>query len=427
MNTQSKIAVVAGIVLGLIVLIANAGYIERFIQTDAEFVGLTDLPEEIVDLEAQLANGEDNYQIRIRLALAYLEHAQLVTNTDLYERASIHIDRAGVFGEPTADFYALRAQYALGVHNFNDAYADAAAAVQMDPYTARYYGILGDAEIELGQYESAADSYQIMVDLRPDYSAFTRIAYIRELFGDREGALAVLTQARNAVPPEPRQVAWLMTQQARLIAPNDLTLAEKILESALSVDPGNDRVLAAQAAYAYFRDDVDTALSRAHEAFDASPSSVNAALLGDLYSLAGNTDAAEQQYTLTELAFESSQAKGVNIDYEYATFLSQRNRNDTLAASLNDTAFELRPDSLLVATTRARILYNENRFANAFYTLEPFMEEGGLGRYSPEATYLFSRINEALLETENANAFMDMSRALDPFFSILEGKALGQE
>ena len=58
------------------------------------------------------------------------------------------------------------------------------------------YGMLTDANIELGKYAEAEKSAQWMLDLRPgNIPALTRAAYLRELFGDIEGALELMQQA----------------------------------------------------------------------------------------------------------------------------------------------------------------------------------------------------------------------------------------
>ena len=72
------------------------------------------------------------------------------------------------------------------------------------------HGLLGDALMEQGQLNEAADSYQRMVDLKPGLQAYTRIAHLRWLKGDLAGALEVMAMAAHAASPrDPESLAWV--------------------------------------------------------------------------------------------------------------------------------------------------------------------------------------------------------------------------
>lgn len=79
------------------------------------------------------------------------------------------------------------------------------------------FGLLGDALMEQGKLEEAIDAYQKMADLKPDSQAHTRIAHLRWLKGDVEGALeAMQTAAESASPRNPEFGAWVFAQLAGL-------------------------------------------------------------------------------------------------------------------------------------------------------------------------------------------------------------------
>ena len=83
----------------------------------------------------------------------------------------------------------MRAWALLGQHRFAAALDLATALNRRVPDDLMVYGLLTDANIELGRYYEAAEkSAQWMLDLRPgNIPALTRAAYLRELFGDVEG------------------------------------------------------------------------------------------------------------------------------------------------------------------------------------------------------------------------------------------------
>ena len=46
------------------------------------------------------------------------------------------------------------------------------------PTARRAYGLLGDAAVEMGDYEAAFKHYQKMLDIRPDLSSYSRGAHL---------------------------------------------------------------------------------------------------------------------------------------------------------------------------------------------------------------------------------------------------------
>jgi hypothetical protein len=73
------------------------------------------------------------------------------------------------------------------------------------------YGFLTDANVELGNYKEAEEAAQRMLDLRPgNLPGVTRAAYLRELFGDVDGALELMNMALQSTPTtEAEDAAWI--------------------------------------------------------------------------------------------------------------------------------------------------------------------------------------------------------------------------
>ena len=102
------------------------------------------------------------------------------------------------------------------------------------------YGYLADAYIELGRYDEAEKAAQWMLDLRPgNVPALTRAAYLRELFGDVEGAIELMQLAYNRTPQtEVEDRAWIATQLAHLeFARGRRDVALKLTQHALEIFP----------------------------------------------------------------------------------------------------------------------------------------------------------------------------------------------
>jgi len=78
----------------------------------------------------------------------------------------------------------------------------AARALRMDPYSADAYGVLADAQTQLGHPAAATEAIQHMLDLRPGLAAYARASYDLEQQGRLGDAVALMRRALgDAVDP----------------------------------------------------------------------------------------------------------------------------------------------------------------------------------------------------------------------------------
>ena len=107
---------------------------------------------------------------------------------------------------------STKAGVELSLHEFAKAKKTGEAAIDLNPYNAAIYGVLVDAHVELGDYETAVEMADRMVAIRPDLRSYSRVSYLREIHGDVEGAIAAMTMAVKAGVPGTDQTSWaLMT------------------------------------------------------------------------------------------------------------------------------------------------------------------------------------------------------------------------
>jgi tetratricopeptide (TPR) repeat protein len=145
-------------------------------------------------------------------------------------------------GAAANDFEALKTRVSvlLGEHDYPAALEAAKALNRRVPDDVMVYGLLTDANVELGNYKDAEVSAQWMLDLRPgNLPALTRAAHLRELFGDTEGAYELLEMALQSTPPtEPAGRASILTQMGHLrLGSGGAGPAEKLFEQALKTVP----------------------------------------------------------------------------------------------------------------------------------------------------------------------------------------------
>lgn len=181
------------------------------------------------------------------LALAHARRARETGDPSHYDRAREAVAKALELAP--GDFTAQRTEVwlLLGKHEFARALERAKALNKMMPDDVMVYGFLTDAHVELGHYKEAEESAQWMLDLRPgNVPAYTRAEYLRELFGDIEGALELMEKAYGRTPAtETEDRAWTLTQMAHLhLQAGKLENAEFLLNEALRLFPAYHYALA---------------------------------------------------------------------------------------------------------------------------------------------------------------------------------------
>ena len=93
----------------------------------------------------------------------------------------------------------------------------APVASRRDPKDAYVHGLVGDAHLELGEYDEAFSAFDRMNELKPTAASYARASYARELQGDLPGALDIMKMALDATSPNDAEaVAWHRAQLGHL-------------------------------------------------------------------------------------------------------------------------------------------------------------------------------------------------------------------
>lgn len=351
----------------------------------------------------------------VALAGAYMQKVRESADVSYYAKVDSLMDEAGKLEPENPEIDALRTLLALGRHDFKKALTLTDKIITKNPNRSLYYGLRGDAQIELGLYKEVATSYQKMVDLRPDFSSLSRIAYLRELNGDIEGAKEAARQALEAGASFAENIAWGYVELGKLFLRNDLEQARSHFQRALSVQKNYTPALEGLGKVAFARGENQEAIQYFTQALELLPVAQYAIDLGDVYLSGGDSARAAQQYYLAQVAFDKSEKSGVNTDLERSLFLSERDLDISVALEKGKAAYRLRP-SIYGADAYAWALYKNNRIADA---AEKIKEALRLGEYDALILYHAGVIAEARGEKSQARYFLEKALFLDPNFSLL--------
>ena len=301
-----------------------------------------DLVKTIADMEARLAAKPDDPAAAVTLADALLRQTRVTGNAGLAIRAERALSRV-LAADP--DHYHARRMLAavlLSQHRFRDAIAAAERCLQTRRDDAWLYGVIGDARLELGDYDQAFTAFDAMAGRRPDAAAYARASYARELQGDLDGAVRYMQMALEATSArDPESIAWHHAQLGHLyLARGRTSDARREFRHADFAFPGHPLAVEGLVRTMAAAGENAAALARLRQLLAQASSPSALALEGDLLTALGRTAEAETEYRLAEAAWQSDVPEPARL----ALFLAERGRRIDDAVKLAEQAATQRAD-----------------------------------------------------------------------------------
>lgn len=278
----------------LVVLIAAATLAES--STVAAEHKLSPAEQTMAVANALITKNPRNFEAYNALALALSRRARETSDVRFYNQAEETLKKSFEISPGNFDGERVHVWLLMGKHEFAAAREAALALNKRTPDDVMVYGFLTDANVELGNYKDAENAAQMMLDLRPgNLPGITRGAYLRELFGDVDGALELMNMALTSTPPtEVGDAAWITTQMAHLnFSIGRIDAAENQLQQALRLFPGYHYALGNLAKARIQQKRYDDAVDLLQQRYNAAPHAENLYDLAEALELAGRrTDAA---------------------------------------------------------------------------------------------------------------------------------------
>jgi tetratricopeptide (TPR) repeat protein len=275
----------------------------------------------VAGLEEEVRGRPADADLLVRLGFAYQLRWRETADASFLPRSETALRRALHTRPGDATAVLGLGSLALIQHEFRQALAYGLRAKRLLPGSARPYGVIGDALVELGRYDGAFAAFESMVSLRPSLASYSRVAYARELTGDLEGAIGAMRLALDAAGGQPEPTAWSLVEVARL----ELNLgrvgsAARHVREALRVLPGYPSARAELARVEIARGRRALAVAAARRAADAVPTQQAVALLGDLLERSGRQAEARRQHATVKVIDRLLRANGVRVDLESAVY-----------------------------------------------------------------------------------------------------------
>lgn len=395
------------------------------VKSESSVVKTTD-----VNLSNDAENAEINSALKIiekmpdlpngytQLAIAYIKKARETGDFSLNSKAETAIKKALEIEPANATATKIQTSLLLTFHRFTEA-LEAGKKLQKDfPDDAFGYGVLTDANVELGNYKEAVEAAQKMVDLKPNSSSYARVAHLRSLHGDSEGAIEMFkTAARTTDPSDKEAQSWCLVQLGdEYLKYGKFVEAEKVFDEALQNFPNYYLAVAGKGRVRAANNDFDAAIKILTEANNRVPNIETTILLGDIYTKQGEIEKAKQQYDLVEII---EQKIGVSNDQKRLALLwADHDLKLDEALTITKRESELRKD-IFTADALAWTLYKKRQLPEAKIAIK-----NALNLKSNDARILFhaGMIEKDLGNPAEAKKLLQQALKLNPAFDLLQAE-----
>lgn len=353
-----------------------------------------------------------------RLAAVYIRKARETGDFSLNAKAETAVDKALQIEPVNSDAKKLKASLYLTFHRFEEALEFAAKLQKENPNDPFYYGVLTDANVELGNYEQAVESAQKMVDLRPNMASYARVAHLRSLHGDVEGSLEMFKlAARTASPNDKESQSWNLVQIGdEFWKSGKYAEAERVYDEALQNFPNYHYALAGKGRVRAAQNDFDAAIKHLTEAQNRVPNVETIILLGDIYTKQGNLEKARQQYDLAEVVEGKLGTAG--DQKRLAVFWVDRDTKLDEALTITKREYDARKD-IYTADALAWTLYKKGQLNEAKTVIADAMK---LKTKDAKIFYHAAMIEKDLGNRKEAKRLLETALKLNPAFDLLEAE-----
>jgi tetratricopeptide (TPR) repeat protein len=377
------------------------------------------LSQLIDSLQARLRAFPNDWASMAELGSAYVQQARVTADSSYYPKAEGVLQRSLSLNH-TTNFDAMTGMAALAAarHDFAGALGWGEQARNINPYNANIYAVIGDAQVELGRYPEAFQTFQKAVDLKPNLSTYARASYAWELQGNVPNAIRAMNLARGAAGTM-SDASWAANQLGDLYFNSGrLDRAEAYYRRARQEDLSFIPPRAGLAKIEAARGHLGAAIRGYRSVTARYPLPQYVIALDDLYTVTGQTAPASQEAGLLQVEERLFQANGVNVDLEIALFDADHKVDLAQGLAAAQAEWGLR-HSVHVADALAWELYANGQPSAALGYADQALHLG-----YRNAMFYFHRamIERALGRTDAARRDLQRVRDINPYFSTLWSK-----
>jgi tetratricopeptide (TPR) repeat protein len=353
--------------------------------------------EKVNELLQKINKKSDDINSRLKIATIYLAEARITGEHPYYYPAVLQI-LEGVLSLDPQNFEALtfKSSVLMSQHRFKEALDVAEGAKKINPDNAYIYGVLVDANVELGNYEEAVKMSDVMQKLKPSLESYSRASYLREIYGDYPGSIEAMVLAVQAGLPGSEPYCWSKKTLGYLYEQTgDMKMAENQYLSILAERPSYAFALEGLARVEKSRKKYEAALKYLDEAAAIMPEFSFHEEMADIYALQGETEKSTTKYLEVIEMLKEDAASGHVVYLDLSKIYIKSNQIDS-AFVYGMKEYNMRPNNIDVNRNLAEIYLLKKDFTKANEHLQVAMRTGCK---NPELLALADRI-----KTQNPTA-----------------------
>ena len=384
--------------------------------------------ETIRFLEDRVKRDPEDFIAHNKLAGRYLQRVREtgdVTYLNLAAKAA-RASLATLPPEQNTGGLTMLAQVEYSSHDFVAARDHALQLTKLEASKSYPYQLLGDALLELGEYDQAESAFHQMEQLG-GIQGLTRVtieqrmARVAAMHGDLNGAQRHLSNALTtalALPMPPREtVAWCRWQLGETaFAAGDYPTAERHYRDALATFPDYFRAVASLGRVRAAEGDLAGAIEQYEHAVRIIPDPSFVAALGDLYKLAGREKDAAAQYALVEKIGRLNEFNGALYNRQLALFYADHDLKPDTAYANALREYALRRD-IYGADALAWAALKAGRVAEAQIAIKEALR---LGTKDARLFYHAGMIAQTAGDHSSAREYLKRALTLSPEFDPLQ-------
>ena len=373
----------------------------------------------IAAFEKLASSKPDDLHYKNLLAGAYIQKMREITDFGYIDRAARIVTQVLSAEPDNYEARRLRSEIGLERHQFAEVAELSRQMIAAAPDDAWNWGTLGDALMELGRYDDAAEAYQRMVTLRPNQASYNRASYYRWVMGDAKGAIAIMQQAIASGSPAAENTAWCLVDLGNLyFKTGRLGEAEQAYRSALKIFDGYHPAYAALGRVQTAQGRLGEAIESYLRAQSAVPMPEYAEALSNLYERTGRKTEARRQVELIEVVDKMTRANNEKTNRNLALMFADQDRNLPRALELAQAETGVRGD-VYTFDALAWALYKNGRPEEAERAGQKALQ---FGTQEPAFYYHAGLIAAALDKKAEAATYLERALALSPRFDLRQAE-----
>ncbi len=334
--------------------------------------------EKIVELKQKIAQKPEDVKLRLQAATIFIAE-QRITGEHHYYYTAIEKILNGVLSLDAKNFEAkvYLASLRMSQHQFAEAKKIAEEALAINPNNAYVYGILVDANVELGNYAEAVTVSDKMQAIKPSLESYARASYLREIYGDNNGAIEAMKMAVKAGLPGSEPQCWSRNILGDLYFNTGNTKeAEAIYAENLSLRPSYAPSMAGLAKVEAKNKNYARALALLDSANAILQQNSFIEQQAEVYAAMGNEKMAQEKYSeVQKLLIADANSPQHTVSLELAKSFMQTNQWDS-AEKYAMKEYSVRPNNIDINNELAWIAYNKKDINQAKIYLKAAMATG---------------------------------------------------